>query len=71
MRQLTNNAKLYIKENGLEHLVEAKLKAFYDDKNLPRPKYEGDIPEGNDGLGLMLLGLTGDQILETLPLIKT
>lgn len=26
--------------------------------------YQGDIPEGNDGLGLMLLGITGDQLLE-------
>ena len=54
----------YITENKLEHLVEAKLKELYDDKGLQRPKYNGDIPKGNDGLGLMLLGMTGDQILE-------
>ncbi len=54
----------YIRENGLEHLVEAKLKELYDDKNLPRPSYEGDLPKGNNGLGLMLLGITGDQVLE-------
>ena len=54
----------YIKENGLEHLVEAKLKAIYDDQGLVRPSYDGELPEGNDGLGLMLLGLTGDQVLE-------
>ncbi|MEM6768570.1 MAG: methylmalonyl-CoA mutase family protein, partial [Bacteroidota bacterium] len=56
--------EIYIKEHGLEHLVEAKFKELYDDKGLPRPKYEEEIPEGNDGLGLMLLGLTGDKILE-------
>ncbi len=55
----------YIKENNLEHLVEAKLKELYDDRSLPRPKYYEDIPDGNNGLGLMLLGLTGDQILES------
>ncbi len=54
----------YIRENGLEHLVKAKLKELYDDKNLPRPSYEGDLPKGNNGLGLMLLGITGDQVLE-------
>ena len=54
----------YIKEHGLEDRVEAKLKECYDDKGLARPTYRGEIPEGNDGLGLMLLGLTGDQILE-------
>jgi isobutyryl-CoA mutase len=54
----------YIKEHALEHKVEAKLKEVYDDNNLPRPVYLGNLPEGNDGLGLMLLGLTGDQVLE-------
>ncbi len=53
----------YIKENGLEHLVEAKLKEKYDDKNIPRPAYNGDLPPGNDGLGLLLLGVTGDEVL--------
>jgi methylmalonyl-CoA mutase len=53
----------YIIENGLEHLVEAKLKEKYDDKCLARPKYLGELPEGNDGLGLMLLGLTGNEVL--------
>ena len=54
----------YIREHGLEHLVEAKLKELYDDRGLERPSYRGDLPEGNNGLGLMLLGLTGDQVLE-------
>jgi isobutyryl-CoA mutase len=54
----------YIKTHGLEHKVEAKFKEVYDDKGLARPIYNGEIPEGNDGLGLMLLGLTGDQILD-------
>ncbi len=53
----------YIRENGLEHLVEAKLKEKYDDRGLERPRYHGELPEGNDGLGLLLLGVTGDEIL--------
>jgi methylmalonyl-CoA mutase len=28
-----------------------------------RPAYQGELPEGNDGLGLLLLGVTGDQVL--------
>ncbi len=55
--------ELYIKENKLEGVVEEKLKAKYEDKGLKRPVYHGDIPEGNNQLGLMLLGITGDQIL--------
>ncbi len=54
----------YIRENGLEHMVEAKFKELYEEKNLLRPNYEGDLPKGTDGLGLLLLGITGDQVLE-------
>jgi methylmalonyl-CoA mutase len=53
----------YIRANGLEHLVEAKFVELYDQRGLPRPTYQGEIPHGNDGLGLLLLGLTGDQVL--------
>ncbi len=54
----------YILQNGLEHLVEQKLKGKYDDKNQARPTYDGELPKGNTGLGLLLLGVTGDDILE-------
>ncbi|WP_299107397.1 methylmalonyl-CoA mutase family protein [uncultured Tenacibaculum sp.] len=60
---IDQNCEKYIKEHGLEAKVEAKLKELYDDKGIDRPKYNGDLPEGNDGLGLLLLGVTGDQIL--------
>jgi methylmalonyl-CoA mutase len=54
----------YIRENKLEAKVEAVLKAKWDDKGLTRPTYQGPLPEGNNGLGLMLLGCTGDEVLE-------
>lgn len=53
----------YIKEQGLEKEVSAKIDAIYKAKGAKRPVYEGKLPEGNDGLGLMLLGVTGDQVL--------
>jgi isobutyryl-CoA mutase len=54
----------YIRAHSLEHKVEEILKNKYDDKGLPRPQYNGVLPEGNDGLGLLLLGVTGDEVLE-------
>ncbi|MCH3884459.1 methylmalonyl-CoA mutase family protein [Tenacibaculum aquimarinum] len=60
---IDQNCEKYIKENKLEKTVEAKFKEIYDSKGLERPTYQGDLPEGNDGLGLMLLGLTGDLVL--------
>ncbi len=99
---IDQNCEKYIKENGLEDQVEAKLKEVYDEKGVDRPAYvnaNGDkfrfsatgkesasgensefriqnselLPKGNNGLGLMLLGLTGDQVLdaETYQKIKT
>jgi methylmalonyl-CoA mutase len=35
----------YITQNKLEHLVEAKYKELYDDKNLTRPQYQGASPQ--------------------------
>ncbi len=54
----------YIREHGMEKVVEAKLKEKYEDRGLERPRYRGDLPEGNDGLGLLLLGITGEEVLE-------
>ena len=53
----------YISENKLETKVEQKITAIYKKKGVKRPKYQGNLPEGNNGLGLMLLGVTGDEIL--------
>ncbi len=58
---IDQQCEIYITENGLEKAVEEKIKKIYKGKE--RPKYHGDLPEGNDGLGLMLLGVTGDQVL--------
>ena len=58
---IDQQCEVYIKENGLEAEVEAKIQEIYKGKE--RPRYNGDLPEGNDGLGLMLLGVTGDQVL--------
>jgi methylmalonyl-CoA mutase len=60
---IDQNCERYIKENALEDKVEAVLKTKYDDKGLTRPHYNGDLPKGNDGLGLLLLGVTGDEIV--------
>jgi len=56
--------EVYIKEHGLESKVEGVKKAKYDDRGIARPAYQGELPEGNDGLGLLLLGVTGDEVLD-------
>lgn len=55
----------YIHQNGLETVVKKKISEIY--KSNPQPKYmpyeSDELPEGNNGLGLLLLGVTGDQVL--------
>ncbi|MCK0134599.1 methylmalonyl-CoA mutase family protein [Arenibacter sp. S6351L] len=60
---IDQNCEKYILKNGLENEVDRKIAALYEAKGIPRPKYRGELPEGNNGLGLMLLGITGDQVL--------
>ena len=60
---IDQNCEKYITENKLEKQVEVKFQEIYESKGLERPVYQGKLPEGNNGLGLMLLGLTGDLVL--------
>jgi len=41
-----------------------KIEAFFEGKK--RPEYHGELPPTNDGLGLGLLGVTGDQLVDPL-----
>jgi methylmalonyl-CoA mutase len=60
---IDQQCEIYIKANELEKEVEAKINKLYKDKGIERPRYQGELPAGNNGLGLMLLGVTGDQVL--------
>ncbi|MCK6610537.1 MAG: methylmalonyl-CoA mutase family protein [Bacteroidia bacterium] len=60
---IDQQCELYIKKNGLEEEINAKIDAIFKAKGTKRPVYNGPLPEGNDGLGLMLLGVTGDMVL--------
>jgi methylmalonyl-CoA mutase len=60
---IDQQCELYIREHGLVEEVEKKIAEIYRASGSERPRYHGDLPEGNDGLGLMLLGVTGDEVL--------
>ena len=42
--------------------AQKKMDAFFAGRE--RPKYHGELPPTNDGLGLGLLGITGDQLVD-------
>ena len=55
----------YIISTGQKEKIEKKIKRIYQKKKVKRPQYQGKLPDGNNGLGLLLLGVTGDQVLES------
>ncbi|MCB0517158.1 MAG: methylmalonyl-CoA mutase family protein [Chitinophagales bacterium] len=58
---IDQQCEIYIRENGLEKQLKEKLQQIFA-KN-EQPQYHNPLPEGNDGLGLMLLGTTGEAVL--------
>ena len=61
---IDQQCEIYIRENNLQEEVAAKIQHLKSQMPNKFPKYNGELPEGNTGLGLMLLGVTGDQVLE-------
>ncbi|MGF1509972.1 MAG: methylmalonyl-CoA mutase family protein [Myxococcota bacterium] len=53
----------YIRAEGLTSEVEKKVSELFLRHDQPRPEYRAQRPRQHDGLGLMLLGVTGDQVL--------
>ncbi|MEO8275432.1 MAG: methylmalonyl-CoA mutase family protein [Thermoanaerobaculia bacterium] len=53
----------YIRSEGKVDEIERRIDDIYSRRGVPRPRYQGALPEGNDGLGLLLLGVTGDEVL--------
>lgn len=63
---IDQECEIYIQENGLLEEVKAKIQAIFQQKGTKQPVYKADdLPNGNNGLGLLLLGVTGDQVLPT------
>ena len=52
----------HLKESGQWEATERKLDELFAGR--PRPKYKGELPPGNDGLGLGLLGVSGADVLD-------
>jgi methylmalonyl-CoA mutase len=52
----------HLRESGRWEETERKLGRYFADR--PRPRYEGELPPGNDGLGLGLLGISGAEVVD-------
>jgi isobutyryl-CoA mutase len=52
----------HLKESGQWEAAQQEIDRYF--KGRERPSYTGDLPPGNDGLGLGLLGISGDKLVD-------
>jgi methylmalonyl-CoA mutase len=52
----------HLRESGRWEATERRLDEIFGDR--PRPSYKGELPAGNDGLGLGLLGVSGADVVD-------
>jgi methylmalonyl-CoA mutase len=53
----------WLAANGRTAEADAAIDRLYAERGLPRPRYRMDLPSGHNGLGTLLLGVTGDQVV--------
>ncbi len=59
---IDQQVELYLHKHGKWEEARRKIEAHFNGRFQPR--YHGDLPEGNNGLGLALLGITGDKLVD-------
>jgi methylmalonyl-CoA mutase len=52
----------HLRETGEWEAASKRIDAYFE--NRERPGYVGELPDGNDGLGLGLLGISGDKVVD-------
>ncbi len=52
----------HLRETGQWSATEKKLEDYFQGQS--RPRYQGELPDGNQGLGLGLLGTSGDKVVD-------
>ncbi len=60
---IDQQVELHLKETGGWDAARKKLDAYFEQHG-GRPAYAGELPDGNEGLGLGLLGASGDMVVE-------
>ena len=60
---IDQNVEKYLKQDPARwSAAQKRIDELFVGKS--RPQYSGDLPKGNEGLGLNLLGVTGDQLVD-------
>ena len=59
---IDQQVELYLHKYGKWEEARQKIETYFKDRL--QPHYNGELPEGNNGLGLALLGITGDKLID-------
>jgi methylmalonyl-CoA mutase len=60
---IDQQVELYLRADGQRwKQAQATLERLFEGRE--RPRYQGPLPPGNDGLGLALLGVSGDELVD-------
>ncbi len=54
----------YIIESGLGEQAGVTVSEIFAERGVEQPRYHGALPPGHDGSGLMLLGISGEDVLD-------
>src|SRR5210317_119427 len=60
---IDQQVELYLHKHGKWDEARRKIETYFGGRF--QPCYHGDLPEGNNGLGLALLGITGDKLVDS------
>jgi len=58
---IDQQVEIHLKESGLWDEAQERIEAYFEGRQ--RPRYHGELPPGNNGLGLALLGITSDRLI--------
>jgi len=54
----------HLKETGKWAEAKKKIKKYFKERNVSQPEYHAELPDTNDGFGLGLLGIPGDELVD-------
>ncbi len=53
----------WLRQHGKVDEASARVDVLFRERALERPRYRGELPPGHDGLGTLLLGVTGEEVV--------
>jgi methylmalonyl-CoA mutase len=59
---IDQQVELHLHKHGKWEEAKKKIEAYFT--NGTQPRYNGELPQGNNALGLALLGITGDKLVD-------